>query len=328
MNPYIERCFQLAEQGRGLTGSNPLVGALLVYDGRIISEGYHRQYGGPHAEVECLREITDKAILENSTLYISLEPCNYQGKTPPCTDLILNKGIKKVVVGSADFNPKVRMQGIDYLRSQEIEVINLNLEEKQKLLNISFFINQTKNEPYFIGKLAFSSDKIIGRTGETIKITSPEIDVLSHRLRAECDAILVGKNTWQNDQPQLNIRHYYSQKQPDIILLASDTTELSLQDLKRKIAVINDSKNPQTLAKTLFELGYQKILVEGGAEVFRFFEQNRLFHEIYTLENQNLILVNGITAPPINTQNYIVQQRKTIKHQTITYYQRNDLLSS
>ena len=154
----MNRCFELAERGRGATRSNPLVGALLVHNDKIVAEGFHAFYGGPHAEVNCINGLTNRELLSESTLYVSLEPCNFLGKTPACTDYILNHGLKKVVIGSADFNPRVRNQGIDYLRSQEIEVLNLDWQERQKSLNIRFFINQTQNEPYFIGKLSMSRD--------------------------------------------------------------------------------------------------------------------------------------------------------------------------
>jgi diaminohydroxyphosphoribosylaminopyrimidine deaminase/5-amino-6-(5-phosphoribosylamino)uracil reductase len=117
----MNRCFELAQKGKGKTRSNPMVGALLVHEDKIISEGYHAYYGGPHAEVNCFNALQDKSLIQDSILYVSLEPCNFHGKTPPCTDLILNSGMKQVVIGSADVNPKVRFQGMDFLRSQEIE---------------------------------------------------------------------------------------------------------------------------------------------------------------------------------------------------------------
>jgi len=323
-NQFIERCFQLAEKGRGLTKSNPIVGAVLVYNGKIISEGFHAEFGGAHAEVNCIKNIDNQEVLSNSTLYISLEPCNYHGKTPACTNLILNKGIQKVVVGSADFNPKVKNQGIDYLRSQEIDVVNLNLIENQKQLNISFFINQVKNEPYFIGKIAFSNDKYIGREGDVVKITSREIDTLSHKLRSECDAILVGKNTWLNDKPKLDIRHYYSENQPDIIVLSNNSLEIE-SDFNRKIINIHTVDSPESLKRRLFELGYRKILVEGGAEVFDYFMKHQILHEIYTIQNNILTLNRGIQFTDIQCNKYTLKSTQILFNQTINQYFRNGL---
>lgn len=320
----MNRCFELAERGRGTTRSNPLVGAILVHNEQIIAEGYHAFFGGPHAEVNCINSLTNNKLLSESTLYVSLEPCNFHGKTPACTDYILNHGIQKVVIGSADFNPRVRNQGIDYLRSQEIEVLNLNWEEKQKEINIIFFINQVMNEPYFIGKLAFSNDKIIGRQGEKVKITRPEIDVLSHKLRSEVDVIIVGKSTWENDKPELTVRHFYSDHQPDIIVLQ--------KQFKNPLNLVNGRTvhfigklDSEALKKSIFDLGYKNVLVEGGAEVFRYFMENQLFHEILTLENQNLRLVSGITAPMISSQNYRLNRLNHYFNHQICQYFRNDL---
>jgi diaminohydroxyphosphoribosylaminopyrimidine deaminase/5-amino-6-(5-phosphoribosylamino)uracil reductase len=324
---FMNRCFELAEKGRGYTRSNPMVGALLVHKGKIISEGFHAYYGGPHAEVNCLNQLTNKDLIKNSTLYISLEPCNFQGKTPACTDLILNSGLTKVVIGSVDFNPRVRFQGMDYLRSQEIDVINLNWEERQKSLNIKFFINQTLQEPYFLGKLAFSGDHIIGKLGEKVKITNPEIDTWSHKLRSEVDAILVGKNTWENDQPSLNVRYYPADFQPDILVLQSQIIKPITRVDGRKVNFISE-KDPIKIKQAIFNLGYKNVLVEGGAEVFRFFMDKELLHEIYTIENQGLSLESGIPCPSIPSEKYRLDSQKSYFRHQISHFTRYDLPSA
>lgn len=324
---FMNRCFELAEKGRGLTLSNPMVGALLVHYEMIIAEGFHAFYGGPHAEVNCLNRLTNRNLIKDSTLYISLEPCNFHGKTPACTDLIVRSGVRKVVIGSVDFNPQVRFKGIDYLRSQEIEVKNLNWEEKQKLINIRFFINQTQNEPYFIGKLAFSNDKIIGRHGEKLKITCSEIDVLSHKLRSGVDAILVGKTTWENDQPKLNVRHFYSDHQPDIIVLQNLPKNPIKLENGSSVHFIAEN-NRETLKEVIFSLGYRNVLVEGGAKVFGYFIDHQLFHEIFTIENQSLRLDSGIQVPRINSLNYRLNRNSHYFNHQINQYFRNDLPTS
>lgn len=321
---FMNRCFELAEKGRGHTRSNPMVGAVLVHEGKIISEGFHAYYGGPHAEVNCLNQLTNRDLIKNSTLYISLEPCNFQGKTPACTDLILKSGLIKVVIGSTDFNPQVRFQGMDYLRSQEIDVINLNWEERQKTLNIRFFINQTQNSPYFIGKLAFSKDKIIGRQGKKLKITSPEIDVLSHKLRSEVDAILIGKTTWENDQPELTVRHYSSDHQPDIIVLQNQPKNPIKLEKGRTVHFIGEIDS-EALKNAIFDLGYKNVLVEGGAEVIGFFMDKELLHEIYTIENQGLSLESGIHCPSIQTEKYRLDSQKSYFRHQISHYTHHDL---
>lgn len=323
---FMNRCFELAEKGRGFTRSNPMVGAVLVHNGKIISEGFHASYGGPHAEVNCINSLQNKSLLKDATLYISLEPCNFQGKTPPCTELILKSGLKKLVIGSADFNPRVRFQGMDYLRSQEIEVINLNWEEKQKSLNITFFINQSQCEPYFIGKLATSRDKFIGRKGERVKITEPEIDVMSHKIRAEVDAILIGKNTWQTDRPSLNARLYHTEIQPDILVLQHGQKEDELTNDRRSIHFL-EADEPELLKKKIYNLGYRSVLVEGGGDVFRFFMENGLFHEINMIENQNLVLQIGIKAPSLDTIQYSLTTQKNYINHLICQYHKNDLFT-
>lgn len=323
---YMNRCFELADRGRGTTRSNPLVGAILVHNEQIIAEGYHVFFGGPHAEVNCINSLTNNKLLSESILYVSLEPCNFQGKTPACTDFILNHGIQKVVIGSADFNPRVRNQGMDYLRSQEIEVINLNWEEKQKEHNIIFFINQTQNEPYFIGKLAMSKDGYIGQKGERVKITESGIDVISHKIRAEVDAILVGKNTWQTDSPSLNARLYHSEIQPDIIVLQHGQKEVEFTSDGRSIHFL-EADEPELLKKKIYDLGYRSVLVEGGGDVFRFFMENGLFHEINMIENQNLVLLSGIKAPSLDTIQYSLTTQKNYLNHLICQYHKNDLFT-
>jgi diaminohydroxyphosphoribosylaminopyrimidine deaminase/5-amino-6-(5-phosphoribosylamino)uracil reductase len=304
-----------------------MVGALLYTNGQIIAEGFHSYYGEPHAEVNCINSLKNKSLLKDATLYISLEPCNFQGKTPPCTELILKSGITKVVVGSVDFNPKVRFQGIDYLRSQEIEVTNLNWDKRQQELNIRFFINQTQNEPYFIGKMAMSSDGFIGRKGERVKITEPEIDVLSHKIRAEVEAIIVGKTTWETDSPSLNARLYYSEFQPDIIVLQHGEKGKEFTSDGRTIHFL-DIDDPEILKKKIYGLGYKSLLVEGGGDVFRFFMENGLFHEIKLIENQNLVLQTGIKAPLLDTIQYSLTTQKNYLNHLISKYYKNDLFSS
>ncbi len=323
----MNRCFELAQKGKGKTRSNPMVGALLVHENKIISEGYHAYYGGPHAEANCIKSLENRGLLKKSTLYISLEPCNFHGKTPPCTELILNSGIEKVVIGSADVNPKVRFQGMDLLRSQEIEVVNLNWEERQKSLNIRFIINQTQKEPFFIGKLAYSQDGFIGRIGERVKITCQEVDILSHKLRSEVDAILVGKNTWLNDQPELTVRFYPTDFQPDIIVLKHDDDQTIIGKDGRLTHYIS-TLDSTDLKRKIFGLGYRNVLVEGGAEVFRFFMDNLLFHEIHTIENQSLILKSGIASPRLTSSNYILAEEKNYFQHLICQYLRNDLPTS
>lgn len=323
----MNRCFELAEKGRGKVRSNPMVGAVLVHSDTIVSEGYHPYYGGPHAEVECLSGLANTDLLADSILYISLEPCNFYGKTPPCTELIVHNGIRKIVVGSADFNPRVRNNGMDYLRSHGIEIFNLNWEKRQRELNIIFFINQVKEQPYFIGKLAISKDGRIGRLGEKIKITAPEIDVLTHKSRSEVDAIMVGGRTWVNDQPQLNVREVASTFQPDIIVWQREKNEVKHTSDGRAIHFLNEG-SLSNLSATIWELGYKSILVEGGGEVFDRFLQARMFHEIRTIKNEKMEVGEGILAPAIEEKSYPLKLKKMYNNHIINTYFKNDLFTS
>ena len=319
VNTYaVERCFELAEKGRGKTKGNPLVGAVLVHRDTIVSEGFHSFFGGDHAEVHCLKNVSDKSILGDATLYISLEPCNFHGKTPACTELITSKGIKKVVIGSLDFNPIVKGNGIENLIQSGIACINLNLTEKQIALNTKFFINQTQKRSFFVGKFSRSKDGYIGNQHKRTKITSEEMDYFSHQMRAESDAILVGKNTWLTDTPKLDARLYNDSK-PKIVILSSDPIEnlepredqeiinLNLkQDLTHKTVkwIKLNTLDPIEVGEKLLSLGLYQVLVEGGSMILESFDKANCLDSLIEITNNRLILSEGISKPSINFANY------------------------
>ncbi len=331
---FIYRCFELAEKGRGLTRGNPLVGAVFAHEDKIVSEGYHRTYGEAHAEVNCLEKVIDPTVLSQGMLYVSLEPCSHSGKTPPCADYILKKGIKKVIIGSLDPNIAVNGKGMDFLLKNGVEVINCNLLEMQELLNISFIINKTKNRPYFTGKYASSNDGFISKKGEQYKITTKEIDFWSHKLRSESDAILIGSNTWRIDQPELTTRLYYGTS-PDIIIL-SHSADLSVASRSnQKITILNseinksvenvcyinvDMKNMDSIADRIYELGYANVLIEGGSQVLDSFHKARLLDQFIVIKNTSLILTSGIQAPHIDFNFYKLKYNKSYGNQTISTY--------
>ena len=194
---FMRRCLQLASLGRGYVSPNPMVGAVVVHRGRIIGEGYHRCYGQPHAEVNAINSVRDAGLLPECTLYVSLEPCSHYGKTPPCADLIVQKKIPRVVVGCLDPFPKVSGQGVARLREAGIEVVIGVLEEECKALNRTFMTCQIDERPFVTLKWAQSRDGYIDRIrkpGElAIRISDDVSSVWVHRLRAEADAILVGR---------------------------------------------------------------------------------------------------------------------------------------
>src|SRR5574337_476647 len=207
----MRRCLELAEKGAGYVAPNPLVGCVIVRNGMIIGEGYHKQYGGPHAEVNAIRSVADQRQLQEATLYVNLEPCAHQGKTPPCADLIVEKKIPYVVIGCLDENPLVRGKGIQRLIANGIDVKTGVLEEESKFLNRRFFTSLKKQRPYVILKWAQSADGFIeiGRdenNGERAIVSSAEAHLLTHKWRAEEAAIMVGTNTVLADDPQLTVR--------------------------------------------------------------------------------------------------------------------------
>ncbi|MBQ5627104.1 MAG: bifunctional diaminohydroxyphosphoribosylaminopyrimidine deaminase/5-amino-6-(5-phosphoribosylamino)uracil reductase RibD, partial [Bacteroidaceae bacterium] len=210
---YMQRCLQLARCGAGSTSPNPMVGAVIVCDGRIIGEGYHIRAGEPHAEVNAVNSVAeaDKPLLSRSTMYVSLEPCSHYGKTPPCCDMIIARGIPRVVIGSADPNPQVDGAGIERMRAAGIDVTVGVLEEECLRLNRAFFTSQLHRRPYVTLKWAQSADGFIDllrEGGQAVKISSPVSQVAVHRLRAQSDAILVGRHTALLDNPSLDIRHW------------------------------------------------------------------------------------------------------------------------
>lgn len=205
---FMARAVELAEQGRGAVAPNPCVGAVLVRDGRIVAEGRHRRYGGPHAEVECLAEAKAKGVDPAAcTLYVTLEPCNHQGQTPPCTQAILAAGVRELVVGCADPNPDVAGGGADFLRREGLTVTVGVLEERCRDLIADFLVWKTTNRPYSILKMASTLDgRIAARGGRPEPISGPASQEAAHRIRARVQAVVVGGNTFYSDDPRLTCR--------------------------------------------------------------------------------------------------------------------------
>ncbi len=279
---YMRRCLQLARNGEGMTMPNPMVGAVIVHDGRIIGEGWHRRYGGPHAEVNAVRSVRpeDETLLPLSTIYVSLEPCSHWGKTPPCAELLVEKGFRRIVVGCLDPNEKVSGRGIQRLRDAGAKVVVGVLEKECKWLNRKFITFHTLHRPYITLKWAESADGFIDRQrnsradGEPVKFSTPWTQMLVHQLRATHEAILVGRRTWELDQPSLTTRLWPGQS-PQKLILSSNGTSLD------------------TLIRP-----YQSILVEGGAQTLQSFLDADLWDEAY-IERSGIVLGGGVAAPQI-----------------------------
>ncbi|MEZ5019677.1 MAG: bifunctional diaminohydroxyphosphoribosylaminopyrimidine deaminase/5-amino-6-(5-phosphoribosylamino)uracil reductase RibD [Bacteroidales bacterium] len=221
----MRRALQLAAMAEGQTSPNPMVGAVVVHEKRIIGEGYHLKAGTPHAEVHAVNAVKDRSLLASSTIYVTLEPCSHHGKTPPCTDLIISSGIRRVVIGTPDTNPLVGGRGIQRLRQAGIEVVTGVLEEECRHLNRRFFTWHEKKRPYVILKWARSADGFIDlcrKPGDPVEpnwITGMAERVLVHRWRAAEDAILAGGGTIRADNPALNVR-FWSGRNPVRVIVS------------------------------------------------------------------------------------------------------------
>ena len=239
---YMRRCIQLAENGIQGARPNPMVGAVIVANDRIIGEGYHVRCGEGHAEVNAFASVKDESLLKDATIYVSLEPCAHYGKTPPCADLIIKKGVKRVVVGCIDPFAEVKGRGIEKIRKAGIEVEVGILEKECQWLNRRFFTYHSKHRPYIILKWAQTANGFIDNHFKPLMISNEQTQMLSHQLRAEEDAILVGHTTFDRDHPSLNVRYWHGPN-PKRIVLTHDRPLPQLMDdlyqhgIQSKVAV-------------------------------------------------------------------------------------------
>ena len=298
---FMRRCIQLAKNGQQNAKPNPMVGAVIVHNGRIIGEGYHVRCGQGHAEVNAFASIKaeDEALLPESTIYVSLEPCSHYGKTPPCADLIIKKGVRRVVVGCIDEFAEVQGRGIKKIREAGIEVEVGVLEEECKALNRRFFTFHREKRPYIILKWAQTANGFIDDHHKPLKISTDFTKMLSHKLRAEEDAILVGRITDEREHPQLNVREWYG---PDPKRLVIDRT------------------HPLNI-DSLYAQNIQSLIVEGGAETLRTFLIQGLWDEIRVETNTALTVTDG-TRAPIIPANAVVVSSKTFGSNSIVVFRR------
>jgi diaminohydroxyphosphoribosylaminopyrimidine deaminase / 5-amino-6-(5-phosphoribosylamino)uracil reductase len=296
-NNYLLRCIELATKGGKAVKTNPLVGAVIVYNDRIIGEGFHEFYGGPHAEVNALNSIVekDKYDLSLATLYVSLEPCCNYGKTPPCTQMIINSNIKKVVIGCLDPNPEMNGKSIEILQSHGIKVDLISNSKAAENLIRKFKANLQKR-PYIILKWAQSFDGYLGHKSQQLWLSNQTSKTLTHKWRTEVDAILIGKNTALIDNPQLTARLYEGDNPVRVVidrhldlpaylhLFSDGQATIVLNEVKEEkigdIAYIKlDDSNPLSIVKKLFSLGLYSIIIEGGAKVLNSFIESGLWDE-------------------------------------------------
>ena len=315
---FMARAMELALLGKGSVSPNPLVGSLIVHEGRIIGEGWHQKYGGPHAEVNAIYNVADKTLLKESTVYVSLEPCSHFGKTPPCVDLLIQHQVKKVVVANLDSNPRVSGTGLHKLRAAGIEVVSGILDKKGRELNKRFFTFMEKRRPYIILKWAETADGFIARKNYDSKWISDEFSrQVTHKWRTEEDAVLVGMRTARQDNPILNVRDWTGRNPVRIVIdrFLKVNERLHLFDGSQRTLCYNVLKHEESdniirvrideenfltnLVDDLVKRDIQSVIVEGGAQTLQAFidldlwDEARIFISSKTFED-------GIKAPTIS----------------------------
>ena len=319
---WMSRCFDLARRGIGYVSPNPPVGAVLVHEDRILSEGYHTRFGAAHAEVEAVRSVrdADRHLIPHATLYVSLEPCCVTGKTPPCTNLILSEGIRDVRISTLDPNPDMAGKGVAILRNAGINVTVGILENEGKELIRTFTVNIREKRPYVILKWAQSKFGITGIEGQQVWLSDPLTRVWSHGQRAKVDAILVGARTVATDNPSLTVRDFPGRSPHRVIydpngrldmrykVFADDgckifyfsmhpTDHIAGNHIEKNILTSVDHAIGEIMS-ILFAKGIGILLVEGGPYLHNLFISAGLWDEAWVIRTQHP-LDKGIVAPNI-----------------------------
>jgi diaminohydroxyphosphoribosylaminopyrimidine deaminase / 5-amino-6-(5-phosphoribosylamino)uracil reductase len=355
---YIQRCLQLAAMGAGEAAPNPMVGAVLVYEGRIIGEGYHEKFGQAHAEVNCINSVAgaDKKFIDKSTLYVSLEPCAHFGKTPPCADLIIKSKIPKVVIGCRDSFEGVAGKGIEQLKTAGIEILVGVLEKECIELNKRFFTFHEKKRPYIILKWAQSGDGMIALPlnppgggnlehafAKRLLISNEFTNRLVHKWRTEEASILVGTNTALLDDPALTAR-FSPGNNPVRLVIDTDLKlplQLKLFDGTVKTIVFNFIKLAETenliyfklnreenlltqITAALYLMNIQSVIVEGGAKLLQSFIDEELWDEARVICNGQMIIGNGLNAPVLKNNKLYEEQK--LQNDTISFF-RNEAIN-
>lgn len=335
---YIARCIQLAKNACCNAAPNPMVGAVIVHNGIIIGEGYHIRCGEPHAEVNAIRSVKNESLLKEATIYVSLEPCSHYGKTPPCADLIIEKGIPEVVIGCMDPFSMVAGRGIEKLRKAGIKVTVGVLEKECQQLIRRFITFNTQKRPYITLKWAESADGFIDKNregGNPVLLSTPLTSMVVHKRRAEHDAILVGRKTALLDNPSLTTRNWFG-KGPIRLVIDKDLTlpkDLCLFDGKIRTIIFTQKAPAENhpsveyirldftqnilpqIMEVLYNLKVQSLLVEGGSILLQSFIDEDLWDEAY-IETSPIYLNEGIRAPKIDEKH---------KHSTYNYFGRDVL---
>jgi len=319
---YMRRCFELACHGLGSTRTNPLVGSVIVHNNRIIGEGFHHEYGGPHAEVNAIRSVADKSVLSESTIYVNLEPCSHFGKTPPCSTLILTHKIPRVVISNSDPFPSVSGRGIEALRYGGSEVVTGVLEKEGEFLNRRFLTFHRKKRPYIILKWAETADGFIDVERDKDSsigvnwITDEVSRTLVHKWRSEEAGLLVGTNTVITDNPKLNVRRWKGNSPLRIVFdrngrlpetanifdNSQDTLVFTCdQDRyagKTNSILIDHDYQLEDILSELYDQKIISVLVEGGQQIHNAFINSGLWDEARVFVGR-MTFKNGVRAPRI-----------------------------
>jgi diaminohydroxyphosphoribosylaminopyrimidine deaminase / 5-amino-6-(5-phosphoribosylamino)uracil reductase len=323
---FMRRCIELAQKAEGLTYPNPMVGAVVVHNGKIIGEGYHLKTGDHHAEVNAINSVTDKSKLSNSTLYVNLEPCSHFGKTPPCADFIISHSIPRVVVGTIDSSSKVSGKGIEKLMAAGCEVITDVLKDECRKLNKRFFTFHEKKRPYITLKWAQSADgyidvlRTVNKVREPNWISGKPERVLVHKWRASEQAILVGARTVREDNPRLDVREWKGNNPLRLVLSGTGSLpeDSAIFDKNGetvvftynadvvihnavKVKLEQDRSSPEQISDYLYQRGIQSLLIEGGADLINHFISDGLWDEAKIFCGKSYF-GKGVKAPVVDGQ--------------------------
>jgi diaminohydroxyphosphoribosylaminopyrimidine deaminase/5-amino-6-(5-phosphoribosylamino)uracil reductase len=336
---YMRRCLQLASQGMGHVAPNPMVGSVIVFQDKIIGEGFHTAYGKPHAEVEAIRSVKDSSLLSQAILYVNLEPCAHYGKTPPCAEAIIQYKIPRVVIATRDPFEKVSGKGVEMLEQNGVEVIEHILEKEALFLNRRFITFHTKQRPYIVLKWAESADGFvdISRKNETgvFWISTPATKKIVHRWRSEESAILIGTRTAFNDNPTLTVREVDGKNPLRIIIDRKNVipADYAVFNQDAPSWVLNETKSEvsgniewkrigfsehflEDLMALLFENKIISVMIEGGAETLQGFIDKGLWDEARIIQG-SVELKEGLKAPVITKSPAFTEKSDTDLIQTI-----------
>ena len=345
---YMERVIELAKLGRGNVSPNPLVGCILVKNNKIIGEGYHKYFGGPHAEVDALNNCVEDPA--GADLYVNLEPCNIFSKTPPCVNKIIENGIKNVYVGSIDKNPKINGSGISQLRKSNINVFTEILSDKCYELNIGFFNWIETGDPWVVAKFAQSSNGYMGLdSNSTTAITGYDSNCFTHELRSQVDGILVGTKTVLVDNPSLTVRNItgvnpkriivdtnrklplslkiFNDNKSDNLILCSEDNFGETNTAYAKfipVKVKNNLLDVNNILEVLGKIGITKLLVEGGPTLINSFLNKNLINEIY-IYTSNKSLDNAVLESPVISDDWEIFNENQFENDSLKIMRKKEL---